>query len=98
VSEVELVFAREFKEDVDAQVDWLQNEHPTWIPKLERGLVEAFELLVSFPRAGAVMAAGPIRKLLLHKLPFVIWYAFDEAEGPRAELLRLFHTRQRRAR
>ena len=46
MSEVELLFAREFKEDVQGQVDWLEEEHPTWIPKLERGLVEAFELLI----------------------------------------------------
>ncbi len=94
---IELVFAREFKQDVESQVDWLEEEHRTWIPKLERGLGEAFELLMSFPGAGAQTSAQPIRKLLLHRLPFVIWYVFDEAKG-RVELLRLFHTRQRRPR
>ena len=95
MSEVELTFTKEFKEGVDHQVAWLEGEHPTWIPKLERGLVEAFELLANFPRAGAETAAPPIRKLLLHRLPFVIWYVFDE-ERRRVELLRLFHARQRR--
>ena len=97
MSEAELTFTREFKEDVERQVDWLEGEHPTWIPKLERGLVEAFDLLLTFPQAGAAMPAQPIRKLVLHKLPFVIWYVFDEAEE-RVELLRLFHARQRRPR
>ena len=75
---------------------WLEGEHPSWIPKLERGLVEAFELLVTFPRAGAAVPPEPMRKLVLHKLPFVIWYVFDEAEE--RVLLRLFLARQRRAR
>jgi plasmid stabilization system protein ParE len=96
VSEVELTFTREFKEDIEGQVDWLEGEHPTWIPKLERGLLEAFELLATFPRAGAALPP-PIRKLVLHKLPFVIWYVFDEV-AERVELLRLFHARQRRPR
>lgn len=95
MSEVELIFTREFKEDVKGQVDWLEGDHPTWIPKLERGLVEAFELLLTFPRAGAAIPAQPVRKLVLQRLPFVIWYVFDEAKQ-RVELLRLFHARQRR--
>lgn len=97
MSDVELTFTREFKEDVEAQVHWLEDEHPSWIPKLERGLVEAFELLLDFPRAGSVVPTPPIRKLVLHKLPFVIWYSFDEDTGS-VELLRLFHARQRRSR
>jgi plasmid stabilization system protein ParE len=83
--------------EVETQVAWLEGEHPSWIPKLERGLVEAFDLLVTFPRAGAAIPPEPMRKLVLHKLPFVIWYVFDEAEE-RVELLRLFLARQRRAR
>ena len=62
MSEVELTFTREFKEDVETQVAWLEGEHPSWIPKLERGLVEAFELLVTFPRAGAAIPPEPMRK------------------------------------
>lgn len=97
MSEVELVIAHEFKQDVEAQLDWLRSAHPSWIPKLERGLVEAFELLRAFPAAGAATLTPPIRKLVLHKLPFVIWYAFDD-DWARLDLLRLFHARQRRAR
>jgi plasmid stabilization system protein ParE len=93
MTEVELTFARDFKEDLEHQVDWLEHEHPTWIPKLERGLVDAFALLKGFPRAGAATGPPPVRKLVLQKLPFVIWYAFDEGRG-RVELLRLFHARQ----
>lgn len=97
MSVVELAFTREFKDDVEAQVDWLEDEHPSWIPKLERGLTEAFELLLDFPLAGSALPTPPLRKLVLHKLPFVIWYSFDEATG-RVDLLRLFHARQRRPR
>lgn len=97
MKERELTFAREFKEDVEAQVRWLEHEHPSWIPKLEHGLLEAFELLAGFPLAGVATPTPPVRKLVLHKLPFVIWYAFEEERSP-VHLLRLFHARQRRRR
>lgn len=97
MTEVELTFAREFKEDLEHQVDRLEHEHPNWIPKLERGLGDSFALLQGFPRAGEAMVSSPLRKLVLQKIPFVIWYAFDEGSA-RVELLRLFHARQARSR
>lgn len=36
--------------------------------------------------------AGPLRKLVLRRVPFVIWYA---AEADEVWLLRLFHARQK---
>jgi plasmid stabilization system protein ParE len=93
----ELTFSADFRDDVAHQEEWLRHEHPRWIPKLEQGLLEAFELLQSFPQAGAETARLPLRKLVLHKLPLVVWYVFDDALN-RVELLRLFHARQQRRR
>lgn len=96
MKDFEVVFEAQFKLDVEAQVRWLEDEHPDWVPKLESGLLDAFSLLASFPLAGAGVRA-PLRKLLLHKLPLVIWYVAEE-ENARVRLLRLFHARQKRLR
>jgi plasmid stabilization system protein ParE len=61
------------------------------------GLREARQLLQAFPLSGAATdprsESGP-RRLILRRLPFVIWYvAVPHAREVR--LLRLFHVRQR---
>lgn len=96
MKDFEVVFDAQFKLDVEAQVRWLEEEHPGWVSKLEGGLTDAFALLAGFPLAGAVVRA-PLRKVLLHKLPLVIWYVAEEDAG-RVRLLRLFHARQVRRR
>jgi plasmid stabilization system protein ParE len=92
-----LTFAEDFQEDVNRQVKWLETEHPTWVAKLEAGLNEAFDLLSAFPEAGSVTSTPEVRKLVLHRLPFVIWYAVEE-EPLAVVVLRLFHARQHRRR
>jgi len=92
VSEFELVFAREFKEDLEHQLDWLDREHPSWIPQLEQELQRCFELLASFPRAG-VETRPPMRKLVLTSVPF--FFRIVDKEFPRTVgLFRPFHGRQ----
>jgi plasmid stabilization system protein ParE len=52
-------------------------------------------LLTRFPEAGRVGADGgdPSRRLVLKKLPLVLWYRSD---GSRVIWLRLFHARRER--
>lgn len=88
-----MIFTEQFRRDVAAQVDRLRDEGlESWVDRLRAELDDAFVLLEDFPQAG-VSARRPLRKLVLRRLPFVVWYAFDEDE---VTLLRLFHFRQRR--
>lgn len=86
---------RSFVKDVEAQIAWLASvDREDWIEPLERALSEAVQLLAATPQAGTPDPAGDFRRLLLRRLPFVIWYRI-EGVG-RVSLYRLFHVRQSR--
>ncbi len=90
-----LEFAAAFRIDLEDHIDWLSDrQRAATIDLLRAELEKAFDLLETFPSAG-VVETPPLRKLLLHRLPFVIWYVIDEkASG--IQFLRLFHARQHR--
>ncbi len=87
-----------FAEDVRAQAARLRRARDDRrLAGLEPGLREARQLLQTFPLAGAAadprLTGGP-RRLILRRLPFVIWYV--AVPGAReVRLLRFFHVRQR---
>ncbi|AUX43412.1 uncharacterized protein SOCE26_048600 [Sorangium cellulosum] len=96
-------FRREFARDLRDQVRWLQeNRGIEWVERLRTGLDEAIELVARFPGLGPAEAKHDgdqtvVRKILLRKLPFVVWYLVDAADpGSDIWLLRLFHARQER--
>ncbi|XYH97472.1 type II toxin-antitoxin system RelE/ParE family toxin [Sorangium sp. So ce1128] len=94
-------FRREFARDLRDQVRWLdENRGIEWVERLRTGLDEAIELLTRFPAIGPAEAKEDgdrvvVRRVLLRKLPHVIWYLAD-ASDPDADLwlLRLSHARQ----
>jgi plasmid stabilization system protein ParE len=89
-----------FVADVRAQVRWLRGQdEPERVVGLREGVQEARELLSQLPRAGALIdrdGDGELRKLVLRKVPFVVWYVFDERSAE-VWMVRLFHVRQRRS-
>jgi plasmid stabilization system protein ParE len=88
-----------FVADLKTQVAWLRaNERPERVVGLRSGLAEARTLLARFPEAGTRVEERDgvvLRKLVLRKLPFAIWYVVGH-DG--VHLLRLFHVRQDRPR
>lgn len=88
-----------FVADVRAQVRWLRRQdEPERVIGLREAVQEARELLSQVPRAGVSIdrdGDGELRKLVLRKVPFVVWYVFDEG-STRVWMVRLFHVRQRR--
>lgn len=87
---------------MEAQVFWLeQHRGERWILRLREAVDEAARALARFPAMGAPVildprrgaAPPPLRKLVLRRVPFVVWYAVDDDS---VWLLRLFHARQKR--
>jgi len=93
-------YAADFARGLDAQLTWLASQGETaWIERLREGLDEAAILLSRHPQAGPLEESeggSDLRRLVLRRVPYVIWYA--TLKGPRGEvwILRLFHARQRR--
>lgn len=88
-----------FRGDLRAQLTWLvANGDPVYIESLQEGLAEVEALLARHPAVGALearAASSELRRLLLRRAPYVVWYAWDPERGE-IWLLRLFHRRQQR--
>lgn len=72
-----------------------------WIPSLLSEIEQLVEMLTEFPSAGVVVGqegTESLRRLLLPRSPFVVWYVFDPASNRPVWVLRLFHFRQRTVR
>jgi plasmid stabilization system protein ParE len=95
---MEVRFHASFVRDLEKQARWLErNQRPEWVDALREGIIEATHLLEGLPYAGARSSSSPLFKLVLRKLPFVVWYSAPAA-GNEVVMLRLFHTKQDRPR
>jgi plasmid stabilization system protein ParE len=92
-----VVLQRSFFRDVSTQLACLREaQRANTIETLRDALRAARRLLTETPFLAPADERG-VRRLLLAKVPFFLWYRVDE--GARTvRWLRLFHVRQRRAR
>jgi len=95
----EVVFTSDFRADLRAQTRRLVfEEKREWAEMLIEEIELVARLLGAAPLAGQVeMRRGrrQIRRLVMRRLPFVVWYHF-RARSKKVVVLRLFHVRQRR--
>jgi plasmid stabilization system protein ParE len=97
---VRLRIHADFLSDLTSQLAWLAREgQRERIDRLEGGIDEVIELLSEFPSVGVLEATEgrtQLRRLILRRLPFVVW--FRTGGSADVWLLRLFHVRQDRPR
>jgi plasmid stabilization system protein ParE len=95
-----VVFTAGFRDDFAAQTRRLvAEERPDRARRLLHELELAVRLLESAPQAGPVDARRgrrELRRLVLPRLPFLIWY-FIQPRPKRVVMLRFFHARQERS-
>jgi plasmid stabilization system protein ParE len=98
-----LRFHADFQRDLDGQLSWLAKHRGLeLVGRLREGLDEALDLLHANPGVGSrqdARGSRVMRKLILRRLPFLIWYLLDD-DDPDGDVwvLRLFHVRQNRPR
>ncbi|HEX4384357.1 MAG TPA: type II toxin-antitoxin system RelE/ParE family toxin [Myxococcales bacterium] len=96
---VKIVFDPGFRTDLYAQIDRLVAEgNEDWAQRLLEEIETAARLLSSSPLTGPIdlqRDGHEIRRLVLRRLPIVIWYSFQRRRRI-VVVLRLFHTRQER--
>ncbi len=81
-------FHPDFKKDLNGQLRWLaENRDDHWIKQLQNGIDEAIRLLSEFPAVGTIeRQEGDVvlRRLILRRLPYVIWFVSnDKKAAPR---------------
>jgi|1185.fasta_scaffold183378_2 plasmid stabilization system protein ParE len=96
---VEVVFTGDFRADLVEQTrHLLAEDRLNWAERLIGEVEAAARLLGHSPGACPLelrRRGKAIRRLVLRRLPFVVWYHWD-AKARRAVVLGLFHVRQRR--
>jgi len=94
-----VVFTDDFRRDLEARTRRLLAEgRPDWADRLIEEIDAVATLLAVVPHAGPVEMQSDrraIRRLVLRKLPFVIWYNW-QGRSRTIVVLRLFHVRHRR--
>ena len=91
----------------DFQVDlrehlsrFVESRDAVGIESLRAGIEEAIELVSQLPDVGTIEAregTTVMRRLILRRMPYVIWFARDTRRpGARIWFMRLFHARQER--
>jgi plasmid stabilization system protein ParE len=95
----EIVFTDDFRADLRAQTRRLvADDRPDWGERLIEEVELVARLLASSPLAGSMelnRGGRSIRRLVLRRLPFVVWYHWAE-RSRKVVVLRLFHVRQLR--
>jgi plasmid stabilization system protein ParE len=89
-----------FRADLRAHLAWLARvDEEAWIDGLRQGVDEAIALLGKHPAVGAIEAShrsSELRRLVLRRVPYFIWYAALCSASSDVWLLRIFHARQKR--
>ncbi len=96
-------YRAEFAADLRARVDWLRrNRPPQQIENLRAGLATFARRVARFPAIGTeVFRPGTVsyRVFGLGRLPYLVWYFYDEAKPAGAIwLAMLLHEKQDRER
>jgi len=95
----EVVFTDDFRADLRAQTRHLiEDDRSDWAERLIKEVELVATLLRRSPLAGAMelnQGGRSIRRLVLRKLPFVVWYHRAE-RSRKVVVFRLFHVRQSR--
>jgi plasmid stabilization system protein ParE len=98
---VRVVFSEDFRADLRSQTRRLvADDKLDWAQRLIDEVALVARLLGASPRAGPVettRSGRSIRRVVFRRLPFVVWYHFQESART-VVVLRLFHVRQRRLR
>ena len=94
-----VVFTKDFRTDLLVHTRrLLADRRADWAERLMGEIESLAALLGRFPESGAVelrRSGREVRRMVLHKLPFVAWYHW-RARAKQVVVLRLFHVRQRR--
>jgi hypothetical protein len=90
-----------FQVDLRGHLSWLtEHRDGVGIESLRTGIDEALELVSQLPHVGTIEArqgAAVMRRLILRRVPYVVWFARDTSKpGSTIWFMRLFHARQER--
>jgi len=59
--------------------DHIRRENPRASSKVRAAILHSLELLTSFPKTGRLQSVEDVRKLVVRRYPYLVYYRADEA-------------------
>jgi plasmid stabilization system protein ParE len=76
---VKLRFSPQSLRDIVEIADYIKSENPDAALRVRAEILRAFDILRQFPRIGRLQTTEEVRKFVVRKYSFLIYYAVDEA-------------------
>jgi toxin ParE1/3/4 len=66
--------------DIAAIADYIRARNPGAAQRVRGAILQSLQNLVLFPKVGRAQAVDGVRKLVIRKYPYLVYYRVDEAE------------------
>jgi plasmid stabilization system protein ParE len=78
--------------DLNAIAEYIRTRNPRAALKVRAAILDSVETLVLFPYAGRMQTTSGVRKLVVPKYPYIVYFTIDEAAG----IITIRHAARRR--
>jgi plasmid stabilization system protein ParE len=78
---MKLRLSRRATQDLINIAEYLQSHSPDGAIRVRAAIVDGMKLLTQFPYAGRPQDVEGVRKLVMRRYPYLIYYVVDEAAG-----------------
>ena len=76
---MKLRFSRRGLRDLNSIADYIRERNPEAALRVRAAIFESLQLLLLFPRIGRPQRVEGVRKLVIHRYPYLIYYTIDQA-------------------
>lgn len=74
-------FTRRAVEDLNNIASYLMERNPAGSRRVRAAIMESLRLLASYPHAGTSTTTEGVRKLVVRRYPYLIYYTADERQN-----------------
>lgn len=65
--------------DLVETADYIRRENPRAAQKVRASILQSLELLAQFPKTGHLQSVEDVRKLVVRRYPYLVYYRINEA-------------------
>ena len=93
---MKVVYTPKAKADLDGIIDHFRPLNPHALAKIHAEIIGAISVIAQFPHAGRAQKPKAVRKLVVRKYNYLIYYGYDEAEQ-QVSILSVRHSARQRS-
>jgi toxin ParE1/3/4 len=77
---MKLRFTQRAANDISEIADYIKAENPAAALRVRAAILESVDLLLQFPQIGRAQSVEGVRKLVVRKYPYLVYYAATDEE------------------